>query len=205
MCFNRSGRPKDAIGRHCLKMSAGKSRGRPASPPLPALSHQGRGKNNPARKLMCSTRSRGRDQWRRTSKSDGSESALAAVGPRVHRRLVEQEILGVEVGDIGVIKPDRAAAVPGEVDYGGAAVGGDAQILESGNARNRSEIDGVFPVGEIVDGIGAKAAIDEGIGVRAAVEIVSSPSPPLTASWPAPPYRSSSPVLPMSLSLPPSP
>ena len=47
---------------------------------------------------------------------------------------------------IEIFEADRAAVVCGEVDHGSASVGGNRQILETGNARDRGEIDQVFPV-----------------------------------------------------------
>ena len=55
-------------------------------------------------------------------------------GAGVRRRLRKHEILGVEVRDIGVLEPNRAAAILGEVDHGSAPVGGNGQIVETGNA-----------------------------------------------------------------------
>ena len=117
------------------------------------------------------------------AKFDETSSDSDAVGPAVvHRRLGEYEIRGVQVGRVEVLQPDRTFAVRGEVDHGGGPVGGDRHVRESGDVRDRLEIDDVFPVGEILDGVGSVTG-DEYEGVvaltagervvaRAAVDII---------------------------------
>ena len=65
--------------------------------------------------------------------------------------VLKQEILRVQILDLDVVELDRAAAVSGQIEYHGGPIGGDRQILESGNARDRREIDHVFPVGEVLN------------------------------------------------------
>ena len=65
----------------------------------------------------------------------GSSCASDTLDSSIPRRLVE---------------PNRAVAMIGEVDYGIVSVGGDGQILETGNARNRAETEYVFPVCEVL-------------------------------------------------------
>ena len=59
------------------------------------------------------------------------------------------KIRSIQIVDVKVFESDCASALIGEVDDGCAPVCRDRQILEAGNARDRGEIDGVFPIGEV--------------------------------------------------------
>ena len=112
-----------------------------------------------------------------------------AVDRRVHRRLLKLEILRVQIRNIEILKPDRASAMPGEVDHGGVPVNGDIQILEAGNTGDRGEIDQIFPVGEVTDNV---------ISVIETLPKASPPVPPDIVSLPLPPQNKSSPAPPKS-------
>ena len=69
-----------------------------------------------------------------------------------------------------------------EVDHGGVPIGGDIQILETGD---RGEVDRVFPVGEVLDRvvsvIGFFAKVPKRRLKRGVIRSSSTSSPPSTA------------------------
>ena len=89
-------------------------------------------------------------QPRRSTKISFPTRFLHALDSGIGHRLLEREIFRVEFPYVEVHQDDLSAAMVCEVDGDVVAFGGDGEILVTGNARDRREIDDVFPVGEVL-------------------------------------------------------
>ena len=78
-----------------------------------------------------------------------------------------------------------------QIDDSVISIGGDGQITETGNPRDRREVDGVLPAGEILDGVVSIACgVDESIRSRAAVDRVVARTARERVVTPPPPRSS---------------
>ena len=84
----------------------------------------------------------------------------------------KHEVRRVQDRNIGSCQPDRAAAVPSQINRHAPVVGSNAQVLEARYPREPCQINAVFPDGEAGDGVVVRVAGTEHEGIGAGSALV---------------------------------